>query len=78
MFCLFDLQLRQEIDEPLERALITIDPEEVDLPQVQDGRRQIVCPFVVALRASVPRLPISMHYRLQNASERSDSDSGAD
>ena len=29
--CLFDLQLRQQIDEPLETALFPVDPEKVHL-----------------------------------------------
>ena len=28
---LLDLQLRQQVDEPLERALIAVDPEKVHL-----------------------------------------------
>lgn len=32
-FGLFNLQLRQQINEPLERALIAIDPEEVHLKE---------------------------------------------
>ena len=28
---LLDLQLRQQVDEPLERALVAVDPKEVDL-----------------------------------------------
>ena len=31
LFGLFNLQLRQKIDKPLKRSLITIDPEKVDL-----------------------------------------------
>ena len=78
LFGLFDLQLRQEIDEPLEGALIPVDPKEVHLPQVQDRRRQVVGPFVVALGTRVPRLPIPVHDRLEDAGERRDPDSGAD
>ena len=31
---LLDLQLRQQGDEPLEAPLLSVDPEEVNLPQV--------------------------------------------
>ena len=31
LFGLFNLQLRQKIDKPFKRSLITIDPEKVDL-----------------------------------------------
>jgi hypothetical protein len=31
LFSLLDLELRQEVDEPLEGSLVAVDPEEVDL-----------------------------------------------
>ena len=31
LFSLLDLQLREEVDEPLEGPLVAVDPEEVDL-----------------------------------------------
>ena len=30
---LFDLEVREELDEPLEALLVPVDPEEVDLPE---------------------------------------------
>ncbi len=30
-FYLFNFQLRQQLEEPFERSLLTIDPEEIDL-----------------------------------------------
>lgn len=73
-FGLLDFQLRQQIDEPLERALVPIDPEEVHFAQIHDRLRYLAGPFVVAARTRVPRLPVAMHDRLQNGGERRDTD----
>lgn len=35
---LLNLQLRQQVDEPLKRSLIAVNPEEIDLAQVHDRR----------------------------------------
>ena len=34
LFCLFNLKLGQKVDEPLERSLVAIDPEEIDLKNI--------------------------------------------
>lgn len=73
---LFDFQLRQQIDKPLERALVAIDPEEVHLTQVHDRLRYLAGPLVVAARTRVPCLPVAMHDRLQYGGERRDADAG--
>ncbi len=36
LLSLLDLQLGQQVDEPLEGALVAVDPEEVDLRKVQE------------------------------------------
>lgn len=75
---LLDLQLRQQIDEPFERALIPIDPEEIHFAKIHNGLRYLTGPVEVAARTRVPRLPIAMHDRLQNRGERCDADAGGD
>lgn len=73
---LLDLQLRQQIHKPLERALIAIDPEEIHLAQIHDRLRYLAGPLEIAARTRVPCLPIAMHNRLQYGGERRDADAG--
>ena len=50
--------------------LIPVDPEEVDLPEVEDaGGGEIIGPVVLALGALVALLPVAVHYRLQYGGE---------
>lgn len=72
---LFDFELRQEVDEPFERALRAVDPEEVDLFQIHHRRGNVAGPLVQALRAAVARFPVTDHDGLQDACERGDADS---
>ena len=59
--------------------LIPVDPEEVDLPEVEDaGGGEIVGPVVLAVGALVALLPVAVHYRLQDGRERSHADPGPD
>lgn len=67
---LFDLQLRQEVDKPLEGPLVPVDPEEVDLLEVEDGGGRPVGPLVAALGAGVPHLPELVHDGLEDGGER--------
>ena len=55
---LLDLELREQIDEPLEAPLVAVDPEKVHFPQIQHGRAQVVGPLVVAFRARVASHPV--------------------
>ena len=50
---LLRLQLGEQVDEPLEALLVPVDPDEVDLPQVEHPSLDLVRPAVVAARARV-------------------------
>ena len=67
---LLDLELREELDEPLEALLVAVDPEEVDLAQVEHVGRQVVAPPVLALGALALHQPVTVHDGLQNKKER--------
>ena len=55
--------------------LIPVDPEEVDLPEVEDGGGgEVVGPVVLAARALVALLPVAVHDRLQDGGERRHAD----
>ena len=56
---LLDLQLREEGDEPLEAALLPVDPEEVHLAQLHHLVLEVVGPPVGALGTRVPCGPVS-------------------
>ena len=43
---LLDLKLGEEADEPLEGSLLSVDPEEVDFPQVHHLRFEIIGPAI--------------------------------
>ena len=58
-----------------EPYLIPVDPEEVDLPEVEDaGGGEIVGPVVLAAGALVALLPVAVHDRLQDGGERGHAD----
>ena len=57
LLSLLNLQLRQQVDKPLEGPLVSVDPEEVDLLQVEYRGSGPVGPLVVALGTGVPNLP---------------------
>jgi len=61
---LLDLQLGQQIDEPLEGSLIPVYPKEVHLAQVHHRLGYFAGPLELASRTAVPGLPVSMHYGL--------------
>ena len=48
------------------------------LSEIEHGWAEIFCPAVLAFRADVSGLPVSVHDGLQDGGERSDSDAGAD
>ena len=50
---LLELQLGEQVDEPLEALLVPVDPDEVDLPEVEHASLDLVRPAVVAARARV-------------------------
>ena len=62
---LLDLQLGEQGDEPLEAALLPVDPEEVHLTQLHHLALEVVCPPVGALGARVPSRPVSEERRNQ-------------
>lgn len=74
--CLLDFQLRQQINEPLERPLIAIDPEKIDFAQVHHSLWYLTGPFEVAAWTRVPGLPIAVHNRLENRCEWRNTDAG--
>lgn len=74
---LFDLQLRQQIDKPLEAALISIDPKEIHFAQVHHRFGYLAGPLELAAWTTVSRLPVAMHYGLQNGGEGRDANAGA-
>lgn len=76
-FRLLDLQLGQQVDEPLEGALIAVDPKEVHLAQVHHRLGNLAGPLELAPGAAVARLPVPMHDGLQNGGEGSNSDARA-
>ena len=40
------LKLGEETDEPLERSLLSVDPEEIHFPQVHNLRFEIIGPAI--------------------------------
>jgi len=61
---LLDLQLGQQIDEPLKGSLIPVYPKEVHLAQVHHRLGYLAGPLELASRTAVPSLPVSVHYGL--------------
>merc|ERR1719150_2465277 len=55
------LQLRQELHKPLETFLITVNPEEVHLLQVEHVGQCVVAPLIVAVRTFLLHLPVPVH-----------------
>ena len=70
LLCLLDLELREELDEPLEALLVAVDPEEVDLAQVEHVGRQVVAPPVLALGALALHQPVPVHDGLRRERDR--------
>ena len=67
--------MRQELQEPLERPLLAVDPDEVDLLQLEVGcLPKPPGPLVVARGADRLGLPVLEHERLQDGGERGDAD----
>ena len=64
LFGLLNLECGEEIDEPLEALLISVDPEKIYLPQVQHGLH-VLTPLMVTSWALSFHLPISVHDGLQ-------------
>ena len=64
LLSLLALKCREEIDEPLETLLITVNPEEVYFLKVQ-SRLLLLGPLVTTPRALPLHLAVSMHDRLQ-------------
>ena len=75
---LLDLQLGQEVDEPLERTLVAVDPEEVDFAEIEDGSGRAVGPLVIAFRTRISDLPELVHDGLKDGGEGRDADSRPD
>ena len=75
---LLNLQLGQQVDEPLERALVAVDPEEVDLGQAEHVSHVEVSPAVLTVWALALVGPESVHDGLQDGREGSDADAGCD
>ena len=65
LLCLLDLKLGEEADEPLEGSLLSVDPEEVDFPQVHHLRFEIIGPAIGTLGTGVPGSPVSKHVKCQ-------------
>ena len=66
---LLDLQLGQQVHEPLEALLVAVDPEEVDLAQVEHVGGEVVAPPVLALRALPLHQPVTVHDGLKSERE---------
>ena len=74
---LFHFELCEQLQEPLKRPLLTVDPDEVDLLQLEIGRLlKPLGPLVVARGADGLGLPVLEHERLQDGGEWRDPDSG--
>ena len=73
---LLRLELTEELDEPFERLVVPVDPDEVD--SLQRLLLDIVVPFVAALGASFERFDISEPDALKNAGKWRDADSTCD
>ena len=74
---LFHFELSQELQEPLEGPLLSVHPDEVDLPELEvGGLPEPPGPLVVARGADGLGLPVLEHERLQDGGERSDADAG--
>ena len=57
---LLDLEVGEEVDEPLEAGVVAVDPEEVHLPQVEQTVDivRVLGPLVAALRARHLAAPV--------------------
>ena len=76
---LFHFELCEQLQEPLKRPLLTVDPDEVDLLQLEIGRLlKPLGPLVVARGAHRLGLPVFEHQGLQDGGERRDANAGGD
>ena len=73
LLLLLDLQLGQQVDEPLEAGVVPVDPEEVDLLQVEHVGHVLTGPAVTALGTGRLVAPVPVHDRLQDGGEGCDS-----
>ena len=76
---LFHFELREQLQEPLKRPLLAVDPDEVDLLQLELRRLlKPPRPLVVARRAHRLGLPVLEHQRLQDGGKRRDANASGD
>ena len=69
---LFDLQLREEVDEPLEGPLVAIDPEEVNLlgdKQIDQCYEKLKNNLIISVRKDIElsqKQIVNNHKRIAN------------
>ena len=73
LLLLLYLQRGQEVDEPLEAGVVPVDPEEVDLLEVEHVGHVLTCPGVTTLGTGGLTAQVSVHDGLQDGGEGSDS-----
>ena len=66
------LQLGQEVHEPLETGVVPVDPEEVDLLQVEHVAHVLIGPGVVTVGAADLGAPVPVHDGLEDGGEGCD------
>ena len=73
LLLLLDLQLGQEVDEPLEAGVVPVDPEEVDLLEIEHVGHVLTGPGVITLGTDSLSGPVSVHDGLEDGGEGCDS-----
>ena len=73
---LLRLELTEELDEPLERLVVPVDPDEVD--PLERLLLDVVVPLVAAFGAALEGFDVPEPDALKNAGERRDTDSACD
>lgn len=73
---LLQLELTEQLDEPLKRLVVSVYPNEVD--SLKTLLVPVVVPLVVAFAARLQRIRVAEPNALQNAGERGHTDAASD
>ena len=66
MLLLLRLEVGEQVDEPLEALLVSVDPDEVHLPQVEHAPFDLVSPTLTTTWARVLDIEEPVGKQLQN------------
>ena len=66
MLLLLRLEVGEQVDEPLEALLVSVDPDEVHLPQVEHAPFDLVSPTLATTWARVLDIEEPVGKQLQN------------